>query len=238
MQDDGYKLPKGGLLGKNYQVLEFLGQGWEGEVYKVEERQTGILRAAKLFYKHPWFHTKPHVIYAKKQFKLRTCPIIIQYHNHDVTDIKKESVDYLISEFVDGEVLSQYIQRQPKKRLQPYEALHLFYSLVQGVEQVHYLGEYHGDIHTDNIIMQRKGLGYNIKLIDLLNLGKSTKTRIQADVFDLIQVFYEMLGGQKAYSKLNKNLKQIIMGQKKTLISKKFKQAGHIRLMLENLDWD
>ena len=44
-----FDLREGQTLGRNYYVVELLGIGWEGEVYKVEERRTGIVRAAKLF---------------------------------------------------------------------------------------------------------------------------------------------------------------------------------------------
>jgi len=41
------RLQPGMTLGRNYYVVEFLGSGWEGEVFKVEERDTGILRATR-----------------------------------------------------------------------------------------------------------------------------------------------------------------------------------------------
>lgn len=233
-----YQLEKGRRLGRNYQVLEFLGQGWEGEVYKVEEIQTGIIRAAKLFYKHPLHPKRPHVVYAKKLYNLKSCPIVIQYHNHDIAIIKSEPINFLISEFVDGIVLSSYVEAQPQKRLMPFEALHLLYALAQGIEQIHCLGEYHGDIHSDNIILVRRGIGFEVKLIDLMHLGKSSRVKIQTDVYDLISVFYEMLGGQKYYAKQHANIKQIIYGRKKSLIRNYFKEAGHLRIHLENLIWD
>ena len=239
MASHRYELQIGRMLGRNYRVLEFLGKGWEGEVYKVEERQTGIVRAAKLFYAHRYAkNKKPSVIYAKKLYELRHCPVVIQYHNQDIAIVKKEITDFLISDFVEGEVLSQYIEKQKQARLPIFEAMHLFHALVQGVEQIHFHGEYHGDIHTDNIIVQRKGLGFEVKLIDLLHLGKSSNQKIQTDVYDLIQVLYEMLNGDKFYAKLPIHIKHLILGRKKSLISKKFKEAGHLRLYLDNLDWD
>lgn len=237
MENASFKLTPGRILGRNYRVLSYLGNGWEGEVYKVEECRTGIIRAAKLFYKHCYEFSKPHIFYAKKLYKLRMCPIIIQYHNQDVVTVKKEKVDFLISDFVSGEVLSEYIKKQRGRRLLPFEALHLFYALVQGIEHIHFSGEYHGDIHSDNIMVIRKGLNFEVKLIDLLHLGPSTRTKIQQDVYDLIAVFLEMLGGRKYYRILPQNIKSIILGQKKQLISSKFKMAGHLRLYLENLDW-
>lgn len=232
-----YRFPQGKMLGRHYKVVDYLGHGWEGEVYKVEEVATGILRAAKLFYQHRYQNRNlPHIGYAKKLNRLRSCSIVIQYHHQDMITIKDKPVDFLVSDFVDGIVLSEFIKRQPRKRLLPFEALHLFYALVQGVEQIHFLGEYHGDIHTDNIIVKRKGLTFDVKLIDLLHMGKASKTRIQEDVYNLIDVLYEMLDGNHHYSKLPRHIKKIILGRKSSLISRYFKNAGQLRLFLENLD--
>ncbi len=233
-----FGLPCGRNLGRHYRVLEFLGEGWEGEVYKVEELATGIIRAAKLFYRHRYTSKSPHITYAKKLFELKNCPIVIQYHHQDTIQIRRQPIDFLVSEFVDGIVLSQYIKKQPQQRLLPFEALHLFYAIVQGVEQIHFLGEYHGDIHVDNILVKRKGIQFQVFLIDLLNLGKTNKHRIQEDVFDLINVLYEMIGGIKYYRRMPKHIKQIILGRKHNLIAKQFKMAGHLRLFLENLECD
>lgn len=231
-----YDLKKGKLLGRSYRVLDFIGNGWEGEVYKVEERQTGIIRAAKLFYRRK-SNGDSHIHYAKKLNKLRSCPIVMQYHFQDVIYINKKKVVFLVSDFVDGEVLSDYIARQRGKRLLPFEALHLLYALTQGVEHIHFLGDYHGDIHSDNIIVKKKGLGFSVHLIDFLHLGRPTKDKIQQDVYDLINIFYEMIGGSARYRHCNHNIKEIIMGRKHNLIRQRFNTAGHLRLFLENLDW-
>lgn len=231
-----YDLAEGGRLGKHYTVLDFLGEGYEGEVYKVAEKTTEIVRAAKLFYKKNQIQKDPHVTYAKRLHQLRTCPIVIQYHHQDQVKIRGQAVDFLVSDFVDGEVLSTYIEGFPQKRLQPFEALHLFYSIVKGVEQIHLLNEYHGDIHSNNIMVKRKGLKYSVYLIDLLHLGKSTKAKIQEDVYDLIQLLHEIIGGTKYYQKMPKHIKDIIMGRRRQLIAQKFKTAADLRKFLENYE--
>jgi serine/threonine protein kinase len=217
-------------------VLDFLGDGYEGEVYKVAEKTTEIIRAAKLFYKKNELQKQPHVSYARRLHQLRSCPIVIQYHHQDCVQIKGQQVDFLVSDFVDGDVLSDYISGFPQKRLQPFEALYLFYAIVKGVEQIHQLNEYHGDIHSDNIMVNRKGLEYKVYLIDLLHLGKSTRKKIQEDVFDLIQLLHDIIGGTKYYQKMPQHIKDIIMGRKKKLIAQKFKNAGDLRQFLENYE--
>lgn len=233
-----YDLVPGKKLGRHYRILSTLGHGWEGEVYKVEETATGIVRAAKLFYKHRYENKKlPHVDYAKKLNQLRSCSIVIQYHHQDQFRMKGNNIDFLVSDFVDGEVLSSYLENQPKKRLLPFEALNLFYVLIKGVEKIHSLNEYHGDIHLDNIIVRRKGLHFDVNLIDLMHLGKSSKHKIQTDINDLISVLYEMIGGAKHYQKMPPQIKSIILGRKKNLISQQFQNAHQLKMYLENLEW-
>jgi len=232
-----FDLPAGRTLGPHYHIIEFLGGGWEGEVYKVQERSTGILRAAKLFYNRPR-RSQPLLKYAKKLYKLRACPIVIQYHHRGLATVHGLQVEFLISDLVEGEVLSKFLERQRGKRLPPFEAVHLLYSLAQGIEQIHFVGEYHGDIHSDNVIVKRRGLGFEVQLLDFFDLGKPSKLKLQYDVYELVDLFYEIIGGAAGYRVADANLKSIIKGRKRTLIKKQFRNAGDLRVALENLEWE
>lgn len=233
-----YNIAPGLTLGRHYYVVEFLGSGWEGEVYKVRERRTGILRAAKVFYDRARVGDAKLRRYANKLFKLRGCPIVTQYHHRDVARVGRRSVEIMVSDFVDGEMLSTYIERQRRKRLPVFESLHLLYDLAHGVEQVHQKGEYHGDIHSDNIMVKRRGLSFEVHLLDFFDLGRSTRDKIQYDVYDLIALFHEMIGGAEVYRTASPAVKRIVMGRKHSLIRRRFKNAGHLRVALENLEWD
>ncbi len=238
MTERAFNLLPGRTLGSHYKIIEFLGGGWEGEVYKVEELHTGIVRAAKLFFHRNGVKEEPLLKYARKLYKLRSCPIVIQYHHRDTANVNGRKHDFLVSDFVDGEMLSAYLARQRGKRLSPFEALHLLYALALGVEQIHFMGEYHGDIHSDNIMVKRRGLGFEVHLLDFFDLGRSTRDRIQTDVYDLVAMLYEMIGGAEGYRKAGPVIKGIIRGRKHQLIRERFKMAGHLRLALDNLDWE
>ena len=64
---ESFDLQPGRILARKYEVLESLGGGWEGEVYKIVEIDTGIIRAAKLFYPHRNLRDKSAKLYAKKE---------------------------------------------------------------------------------------------------------------------------------------------------------------------------
>ncbi len=232
-----FDLRPGLTLGRNYYVVEFLGSGWEGEVYKVEERRTGILRAAKIFYDHSTLKPVQLRRYTRKLHKLRGCPIITQYHHRDMARVGGRQLEILVSDLAEGILLSTYLSRRRGKSLIPFEALHLAHSLALGVEQIHFLGEYHGDIHTDNIMVSKKGLGFKVHLIDFLDLGRPTREKIQIDVYDLLGVLHEMVGGAPGYKRCGQEIRELVLNRRHDLISRKYRTAGQLRLALENLEW-
>ena len=149
------------LLGK-YEIILKLGTGWEGEVYKVREIETGIERAAKFFFPHRNRRNRESVNYAKKLHKLRSCSILIQYHTQERMRFRGEVLPFLVSEYVEGELLSEFLKRQPGKRLSTFQGIHLLHALAKGIQSIHNLREYHGDLHTENVIVHRFGLGLSL----------------------------------------------------------------------------
>jgi len=232
-----FDLMPGRMIAKKYRVLSQLGAGWEGEVYKILEVNTKIERAAKLFFPQRNLRNQTSKRNAQKLHKLRYCSILIQYHTEEVLIYKKMPVTVLISEYVEGQLLSEFLKSLPGKRLDPYQALHLLYALVKGVEEIHLLNEYHGDLHTDNIIVNKFGLEFELKLVDLFHHTASKNTTRQIDILALIQIFHECLGGQKWYAKMPAPAKNICCGLKRSLILKKFRSASQLREHLEQMEW-
>ncbi len=223
------------LAGK-YEVVEALGAGWEGEVYRVRERGTGIERAAKLFYPERNPRNRTSRRNARKLHKLRSCPIVVQYHTEERIQVGGRRVTMLVSELVEGELLSTFVRRFPGGRLRPFEALHLLYALARGVEPIHELGEYHGDLHSDNVIVARFGLDFELKLIDLFARTGTVPQNRREDICNLVYVFWEALGGARTYAGQPRVVKEIVCGLKRTLILRKFPTVTHLRRHLERLD--
>lgn len=227
----------GRILAGKYEVLAGLGAGIEGEVYLVEERETGIHRAAKFFFSDSKPGSKSIRRYAQKLHRLRECPIVMQFVTPETMTVRGQRVSFLVSEYVDGELLSDFVLRQRGKRLPPFEALHLLHALASGMEYLHNAGEYHGDLHWDNVIVQRFGLRFDLKLVDVhLHKGRSPQN-IRDDVIDLIGIFHEVLGGREHYAKLPAPVKDICCGLKHSLILQKYRNAGQLRQYLEDLSW-
>jgi len=231
------QLEPGTVLVGKYEVIEHLGRGWEGEVYLVRERHVNIERTAKFFFPQRNVGDRTLRFYAKKLHKLRRCPIIIQYHAQETFTYQDVPVRFLVSEYIPGERLTQFIQRQPGKRLHPFQALHLLYALATGIECIHRHREYHGDLHSDNVILQRHGLEFEPKVIDMFHWGSPSAENLQSDVIDLVHLLYEAVGGKKHYAKQPQVVKDICCGLKTSLILKKFRNVYKLRRHLEELTW-
>ncbi len=235
---DTFALQPGRKIGKGYVVDSRLGSGWEGEVYRVVEQRTGAFRAAKLFFPQRNLNDRALDFYATKLENLSVCPLLIRYHHLESMRFRGQEVTVLISEYVEGKILSNLIEQQRGKRLPEFEALHLLYALISGLEEIHLLGDYHGDLHTDNLIVQRRGVHYEVKVVDLLDLGRPTKAKIKKDVVDSVRILYDMLGGQPRYRRQRPEIKHIIAGLKQSLIEKRFPTAGALREHLDVFDWN
>ncbi len=234
---NSFKFPTGRVIAGKYEVLSLLGCGWEGEVYRVCERSTGVERAAKVFFPQRNRHDRATKYYARKLHRLRHCSILIQYHTQERITFHKDPTTVMISEYVEGELLSEFVKRQPGKRLTLFEGLHLLHALAAGIEEIHLAREYHGDLHDDNIIIKRQGLGFQVKVVDMYNWGTPDAGNIRDDVCNLIRIFYDAIGGARHYARQPKEAKEICCGLKRSLIIRKFRTARHLRQHLENMTW-
>lgn len=234
---ESFDFQPGRILARKYEVISRLGAGWEGEVYMVQERGTDIERAIKLFFPHRNPRDRTANTYARKLHKLRHCPMVIQYHTQETIAYRGHPVTFLVSDFVEGELLSDFLQRQPGKRLSAFQALHLLHALAGGIDLVHQVGEYHGDLHSQNIIVQRYGLGFDLKLLDLFHWGAPRPENMRDDVVDLVRLFYDAVGGAKHYARQPPEVKAICCGLKRSLILRKFRSVGDLREYLETMEW-
>lgn len=226
------------VLANRYEVEQKLGRGWEGEVYKIVELGTGIERAAKLFYPERNARNATARRYAVKLHKLRHCNILIQYVTQEVIELDGRRITMLVSEYVEGELLTRWLKHQRGGVLRPFEALHLLHAIAGGIADIHREREYHGDLHSDNIIVRRYGLGYDVKVIDLFHWNAPRRDNIGLDVLDLVRLLYDMLGGAARYRQQPPEIKSICRGLKSSLILARFRTAGHLCDYIESLEWD
>jgi hypothetical protein len=87
-------------------------------------------------------------------------------------------------------------------------------------------------------MIRRQGIGFEVKLLDFFDLGKPTKGKVHKDVLNLIEVFHATVGGRSRYGEQPKVVKDIIRGQRDSLILERFQSAGDIQRHLETLEWE
>jgi len=232
-----FGIEPGTVVADKYEVVSNVGRGWEGEVYLVREIGTGIERSLKFFYPQRNPANRKVRFYAKKLHKLRRCPILIQYHTQERVEFEGIGVTVLVSDFVEGELLSEFVKRQPGGRLDFFQALHLLHGLAAGIEMIHNQGEYHGDLHDENVIVRRHGLGFALRLVDMYHWGRPSAANVRNDVLKLIRLFYDVLGGKRHYAKHPPEVKEICCGLKHSLILQKYRTAGQLRDYLETMEW-
>lgn len=144
-----FNLTRGARIG-NYCILETIGRGCEGEVFKVTEVPTGAIRALKL-YRTIELESVRHLIhFAWFYEQVRPCGHFpIYYHYGQWFFGRDQGCWYLIFEFVKGTPLDKQIKGLTRK-----QKVELFFELLNAVADVHKCGFAVGDFaNLNNVIL-------------------------------------------------------------------------------------
>lgn len=232
-----FGLSPGDRLTWRYDIIERVGGGAEGEVYKIREKATGLTRAAKLFFQSKSKNARRFVRYARKLDALRDCDIVINYMHAEEVRIGDRFIDCLISEYFEGAILDDLLKEYRGRRMPAFEALHLVYDLTSGIEEIHARGHFHGDIHEGNIFVERRGVFFQIRTIDFHDWGRSPGEERKADILAIVRLLYDLTGGRPHYQKQPQAVKDICLGLRSDLILMKFPTVFHLRAHLETFEW-
>lgn len=152
------------LIADQYEILEILGRGGMGEVYKCREQKTGELYAIKLLHSHLLMDAQ-----ALKRFhqEAEAASRIRHPNAINIVDIgtTPDGRPYLVTEFVDGVSLSEHLNQVGRLRIS--EATALSVQICDALIQAHRYGVVHRDIKPSNIMLKRKASGaYDVKVVD------------------------------------------------------------------------
>ena len=148
---------------QEFDLIELIGQGNYGRVYKVLHKKTGKIYAAKIAN----IGTNNEIESFKKEINvLKQCnsPYIVHYYD---SYIKNYQI-WIILEYCDGGSLLELIKILPKP-LNEEQIASLIYMILTGLNFLHENKKIHRDVKTGNILLTREGI---VKLGDF---GVSTQ---------------------------------------------------------------
>ena len=180
---------------------------------------------------------KRFVRYAQKLDRLRDCDIVIKYLHAERVEYAGQKIRCLISEYLAAWFLDDYVREFSRRRVPSFEALSIIYSLTEGISEIHARKEFHGDIHMENIFLERRGVFFQLRTIDFHDWGRSAAIERKADVLAITRLLYDLTGGRSAYAKQPDFIKNIVLGLRSDLVLKKFPTVFQLKAHLENFSW-
>jgi len=147
------RLKVGSIFAERYEILEELGKGGMGEVYRVkdqkldEEMALKVLKPEIAAHKEIIERFKNELKFARKIAHRNVCKM------YDLNE--EEEVLYITMEYVKGKDLKSYIGGKPK--LSQEEAITIAKQVCEGLAEAHELGVIHRDLKPQNIMIDEKG---------------------------------------------------------------------------------
>jgi serine/threonine-protein kinase len=153
------ELTTGSTFARRYQIIEELGKGGMGKVYKAQDTEIKEKVALKLI--------KPEIAADKKMIErfrneLKFARKIRHKNVCQMYDLNKEEGTYYITmEYVSGEDLKSFIRRA--RQLTVGTAVLIAKQVCEGLAEAHNLGVMHRDLKPQNIMVDRDG---NARIMD------------------------------------------------------------------------
>jgi eukaryotic-like serine/threonine-protein kinase len=146
-------LRTGDVLGGRYEILQLLGEGGMGAVYKAMDRELNRPVALKLI--RPQLAANPSILARFKQELLLAHQVTHKnvIRIYDLGDA--DGVKFITMEFVEGVDLRALIQE--KKKFSPEEAVQITEQICRALEATHNVGVIHRDLKPQNIMRDQTG---------------------------------------------------------------------------------
>src|SRR6202790_1707142 len=205
------QLQPGDVLGGRFEILDVLGEGGMGTVYKALDRQVDHFVALKLI--RPEMAAQPAVL-ARFTQELLTARQVTHRNViriHDLFEV--DGLKFISMEFVEGCDLRKLLRDNGK--LPPEQAVEIIRQVCLALEAAHGVGVIHRDVKPQNIMQDKQGriLVMDFGLARSLETGGMTQTGAllgtieymspeqalgkhldgRSDLFAVGLIFYELL---------------------------------------------
>jgi tRNA A-37 threonylcarbamoyl transferase component Bud32 len=212
--------PPGDLVGGRYQIVERIGQGGMGKVYKVIHAQLGKVFALKLIGEELAATPEARELFYREA---RLASSMAHINIASVVDFGEDTKLglFMVMEFIEGEPLAKLLHREG--RLGVRQSCEIILQVAEALHYIHGSDVVHCDIKTENILITTQGANKRrqvlVKLLDF-GLARSLRTsritsslsgtphyvapeRIRgeppapsSDIYGLGILFYEVLTGK------------------------------------------
>lgn len=166
-------LQPGDLVGENYRIIEFIGEGAMGKVYRTKHELMPREYALKIL------NEKDITENSWRRFQVEAQAIARLSHPNVVTiynlGVHNGTLPYYVMDLLDGETLYDRLNRE--ENLEYKDALPLFMETCDGLGYAHKKGIVHRDIKPQNIvILKQQENGAIVRIVDF-GIAKLAETK-------------------------------------------------------------
>ena len=207
----------GTVLGERYEVLQLLGRGGMGAVYKAHDKELDRIVALKLI--RPDLARNPEMVRRFKQ-ELILARQVTHRNVIRIFDLgQADDIKFITMDFVEGHDLRDLLKERGK--FPPMEAAGIMLQICRALEAAHGEHVIHRDLKPQNIMLDGKGRVYvmDFGIARSVHVPGMTQTGAligtpeymspeqargenldqRSDIFSLGVIFYEILTGTKPY---------------------------------------
>jgi tetratricopeptide (TPR) repeat protein/predicted Ser/Thr protein kinase len=211
-------LPVGAVLAQRYEILQVLGRGGMGAVYKARDREVDRLVALKVI--RPDLAGNSSILERFKQELVLSQKVTHKnvVRIYDLGDA--DGMKFITMEYIEGSDLRSIVQE--KKKFTPEEAVDVMLQVCRALEAAHGVDVIHRDLKPQNImrdasgrvvvmdfglarLIESNGMTQTGALVGTMEymspeqaLGSSLDQR--SDLFTLGLIFYELLSGKMPFA--------------------------------------
>jgi len=210
-------LQEGDVLGNRYEILQLLGEGGMGAVYKAKDRELDTFVALKLI--RPELASSPAILARFKQ-ELLLAHQVTHKNVIRIYDLSEaDGVKFITMEFIEGEDLRHLLLDRGK--FPPTEAAEIIRQVCLALEAAHSVGVIHRDLKPQNIMQDKQGrilvmdfglarsvdsegmtqTGALVGTIEYMSPEQAMGSTLdqRSDLFALGLIFFELLTGKMPY---------------------------------------
>jgi tetratricopeptide (TPR) repeat protein/predicted Ser/Thr protein kinase len=207
----------GTVLAARYEILQLIGRGGMGAVYKARDKELDRIVALKLI--RPELAKNPQILRRFKQ-ELILARQVTHKNVIRIFDLgQSDGIKFITMDFVEGQDLRQLLLKNGK--FAPEQAARIMLQICRALEAAHAEGVIHRDLKPQNIMLDANGRVYVMdfgiaRSVDLPGMtqtgaligtpeymspeqGRGETLTERSDIFSLGIIFYELLTGRQPY---------------------------------------